>query len=157
MSQILQMPGVPETSKQLLVRLLQEDLIPIEALKAVVESYRRVIHEASRRNGRANGALGDQIADSLQLLLARINDLTGPDNLQIIQAAVRYFVIQNDGSGHDLESEDGLYDDARVVNAVLHYFGLDRLKIQNLPAPASNRRPPVRGGAAAPRDVSRGG
>lgn len=150
MSQILQMPGVPETSKQLLVRLLQEDLIPIEALRAVVESYRRVIHEAARRNGRANAPLGDQIADSLQALLARINETTGDDNLQIIQAAVRYFVIQNDGSGHDLESEDGLYDDARVVNAVMHYFGLDGLKIQGLPEPAASRRPPVRGGAAAP-------
>ena len=89
MSQILQMPGVPETSKQLLVRLLQEDLIPVEALKAVVESYRRVIHEAARRNGRANGRLGDQIADALQALLARVNETTGADNLQIIQAAVR--------------------------------------------------------------------
>ncbi len=150
MSQILQMPGVPETSKQLLVRLLQEDLLPIAALKAVVESYRRVIHEAERRNGRANGALGDKIASSLQALLARINETTGDDNLQIIQAAVRYFVIQQDGSGHDLESEDGLFDDARVVNAVMHYFGLDELKITGLPAPPAARRPPVRGGAAAP-------
>jgi len=150
MSQILQMPGVPETSKQLLVRLLQEDLIPVEALKAVVESYRRVIQEAQRRNGRADGALGDKIAYALQALLARINETTGGDNLQIIQASVRYFVIQNDGSGNDLELEDGLFDDARVVNAVIHYFGLDALKIVGLPQPAANRRPPVRGGAAAP-------
>ena len=63
---------------------------------------------------------------------------------------MRYFVIQNDGSGHDLESEDGLYDDARVLNAVLHYFGLDKLKI-DVPAPAAARRPaPIRGGAATP-------
>jgi len=144
------MPGVPETSKQLLVRLLQEDLIPVEALKAVVESYRRVIQEAQRRNGRADGALGDKIAYALQALLARINETTGGDNLQIIQASVRYFVIQNDGSGNDLELEDGLFDDARVVNAVIHYFGLDALKIVGLPQPAANRRPPVRGGAAAP-------
>lgn len=150
MSQILQMQGVPETSKQLLVRLLQEDLIPVEALKAVVESYRRVIQEAQRRNGRADGALGDKIAYALQALLARINETTGGDNLQIIQASVRYFVIQNDGSGNDLELEDGLFDDARVVNAVIHYFGLDALKIVGLPQPAANRRPPVRGGAAAP-------
>jgi len=144
------MQGVPETSKQLLVRLLQEDLIPVEALKAVVESYRRVIQEAQRRNGRADGALGDKIAYALQALLARINETTGGDNLQIIQASVRYFVIQNDGSGNDLELEDGLFDDARVVNAVIHYFGLDALKIVGLPQPAANRRPPVRGGAAAP-------
>jgi len=150
MSQILQMPGVPETSKQLLVRLLQEDLIPVEALRAVVESYRRVIHEAQRRNGKANGPLGDKIANALQALLVRVNETTGDANLQIIQAAVRYFVIQNDGSGHDLESQDGLNDDARVVNAVMHYFGLDGLKITGLPEPAPTRKPPIRGGAALP-------
>lgn len=151
MSQILQMPGVPESSKQLLLRLMQEDLIAVEALRAVVEQYRRVIHDAARKNGRANTVVGDAIAGSLQALLARMNETTGPDNHLIIQAAVRYFVIQNDGNGNDLESEDGLYDDARVVNAVMHYFGLDRLKIPNLPEPAANRRPaPVRGGAAAP-------
>lgn len=152
MSQILQMPGVPESSKQLLLRLLQEDLIPVEALKAVVESYRRVIHDAARRHGRANPHLGDAIANSLQALLARVNEATGADNLQVIQAAVRYFVIQNDGSGHDLESPDGLVDDARVVNAIMHYFGRDDLKIKELPEPAASRRPaPIRGGAAATR------
>jgi hypothetical protein len=149
MSQILQMPGVPESSKQLLLRLLQEDLIPVPALKAVVETYRRVIHEAERKNGRANGELGDEIARALQVMLGRVNESTGNDNLQILQAAVRYFVIQNDGSGNDLESEDGLFDDARVVNAVLHYFGRDDLKVKGVPEPAS-RRPPVRGGAALP-------
>jgi hypothetical protein len=150
MSQILQMPGVPESSKQLLLRLLQEDLIPVEALKSAVESYRKVIRDAARKNGKANAKLGDQIAHALQSLLARVNETTGESNLSIIQAAVRYFVIQNDGSGHDLESEDGLYDDARVVNAVLRYFGRDDLMIRDLPEPRAPRSAPVRGGAAAP-------
>lgn len=150
MSQILQMPGVPETSKQLLLRLLQEEILPVATLKSVVETYRRMIHDAKRKNGRANAELGDGIAQSLQALLKRVNESTGDDNLRIIQAAIRYFVIQNDGSGHDLDVEDGLYDDARVVNAVMHYFGRDDLKIKNLPEPAANRRPPpVRGGASA--------
>lgn len=108
MSQILQMPGVPESSKQMLLRLLQEDLLPLGALKAVVESYRRVIHDAHRKNGRANFKIGDQIAHALQTMLARVNETTGNDNLRILQSAVRYFVIQNDGTGHDLETEDGL-------------------------------------------------
>ncbi len=149
MSHILQMPGVPETSKQLLLRLLQEDLLPVRPLQAVIESYRKVIHDAARKNGKANARLGDQIADALQELLGRINDRTGADNQSIIQAAVRYFVIQNDGTGHDLESHDGLNDDARVVNAVLRYFGRDDLIIKDLPAPAA-RSAPIRGGAAAP-------
>lgn len=149
MSHILQMPGVPENSKQMLLRLLQEDLIPVHALQAVIESYRKVIHETARKNGRANTRVGDQIADALQALLARINERTGPDNHSIIQAAVRYFVIQNDGTSHDLEAIDGLNDDARVVNAVLRYFGRDDLMIHDLPS-APARGAPIRGGAAAP-------
>jgi len=148
MSQILQMPGVPESSKQMLMRLLQEDPIPVAALKAVVESYRRVIQEANKRNGRANFRIGNQIADSLQVLLARINDKTGDDNLRIIQSAVRYFVIQNDATGNDLETEDGLYDDARVINAILRYFGRDDIMVKGVPEPASARGKPVRGGSA---------
>ena len=150
MSQILQMPGVPESSKQLLLRLLQEDLIPIQALQSVIESYRKVIRDAARKNGRANVKVGDQIAHALQTLLARVNETTGDDNQSVIQAAVRYFVIQNDGTGHDLESEDGLYDDARIVNAVMRYFGRDDLMVQGIPAPPVARGAPVRGGAAAP-------
>jgi len=143
------MSGVPESSKQLLLRLLQEEILPLATLKSVVETYRRMIHDAKRKNGRANTELGDEIARSLQALLKRVNESTGDDNLRIIQAAVRYFVIQNDGSGHDLDVEDGLYDDARVVNAVMHYFGRDDLKIKSIPEPAANRRPPpVRGGAS---------
>jgi len=151
MSQILQMPGVPESSKQMLMRLLQEDPIPVPALKAVVESYRRVIHEAARKNGRANTKIGNQIADSLGVLLGRINETTGDDNLRIIQSAVRYFVIQNDATGNDLDSEDGLYDDARVINAVLRYFGRDDLFVKGVPEPASSRGTPVRGGSASAR------
>lgn len=148
MSQILQMPGVPESSKQMLMRLLQEDPIPVAALKAVVESYRRVIQEAARKHGRANAKIGDQIANSLQTLLARINETTGDGNLRIIQSAVRYFVIQNDATGNDLETEDGLYDDARVINAVLRYFGRDDIMVKGVPEPASARGKPIRGGAA---------
>jgi len=150
MSQILQMPGVPESSKQLLLRLLQEDLLPIQALQSVIESYRKVIRDAARKNGRANIKIGDQIAHALQTLLARVNETTGDDNQSVLQAAVRYFVIQNDSTGHDLESEDGLYDDARVVNAVMRYFGRDDLMIQGIPAPSVARGAPVRGGAASP-------
>ncbi|MCC6622338.1 MAG: hypothetical protein IT385_13835 [Deltaproteobacteria bacterium] len=148
MSQILQMPGVPESSKQMLMRLLQEDPIPVAALKAVVESYRRVIQDAAKRNGRANFRIGNQIADSLQVLLGRINETTGDDNLRIIQSAVRYFVIQNDATGNDLETEEGLYDDARVINAILRYFGRDDLMVKGVPDPAAARSKAVRGGSA---------
>ncbi|TNF26767.1 MAG: hypothetical protein EP329_20680 [Deltaproteobacteria bacterium] len=114
----------------MLKRLLDEDLIPVESLPHIVESYRRVIHEAYRRTRRVNLDLGNKIADALQSLLRSINEKTGEQNLRIIQAAVRFFVIQDDGmGGHDLASADGLDDDAAIVNAVLRYFGRDDLMI----------------------------
>lgn len=149
MLHFLQIPGVPESSKQLMTRLMQEDLLPIEVLQSVIESYRRVIRETARKNGKANVKIGDQIADALQALLKRVNVMTGDENQRIIQAAVRYFVIQNDGNGHDLESATGLVDDAKVANAVMMYFGREDLVIKDLPEPPP-KAAPVRGGAAAP-------
>jgi hypothetical protein len=150
MSQLfLHMPDVPDSTKALLTRLLQEQLLPLETLRKAIESYRAIIHETKRKNGKANVDLGDRIADALHLILRRVNEATGDENQRILQAAVRYFIIQNDGNGHDLESAQGLVDDARVVNAVLRYFGRDDLMIRDLPEPPV-RNPPTRGGAAAP-------
>ena len=141
-STIPQIPGIPDCAKEMMDQLLREELIPLGTLKMGVESYRKVIHEARRKNGVANTEVGDQVAFALTTMLNRVNASTGHANLLILQAAVRYFVIQDDGTnGHDLMSEDGLNDDAQVVNAVLHYFGRDDLKITGLiePAPARGR------------------
>lgn len=143
MSHILRVPGVSDTSRAMLKQLLEEDLIPVEALPHIVESYRRVIHDAHRRNGRANVRVGDQIADALQALLRSVTPKTGDKNLRLIQAAVRYFVIQDNASevGHDLQTERGLDDDARVVNAVLRFLGRDDLMIPNIPLLAGQPGP----------------
>jgi|GEM_PF-1114268 len=155
MSHILRMPGVPEGAREMLKQLLDEDLIPVESLPHIVESYRRVIHTAYKKYGRANVRLGDQIADALQALLRSINEKTGENNLRIIQAAVRFFVIQDDGDGgHDLASEDGLDDDAAIVNAVMRYFGRDDLMIPGLPQRSRRTAPTVR---ADRRAAARGG
>ena len=131
MSHILRMPGVPDGARDMLKRLLDEDLIPVESLPHIVESYRRVIQDAHRRNKLANLELGNRIADALQALLKTITAKTGDQNLRIIQAAVRFFVIQDDGvGGHDLATLDGLDDDAAIVNAVMRYFGRDDLMVE---------------------------
>lgn len=154
MSHILRMPGVPEGSREMLKQLLDEDLIPVESLPHIVESYRRVIQDAYRRNKRANIELGNQIADALRALLRSIDDTTGDQNLRIIQAAVRFFVIQDDGAGgHDLATLDGLDDDAAIVNAVLRYFGRDDLMIHGAGAQPTARSVPP---AARPGAASRG-
>ncbi len=141
MSHILRVPGVPEQSRVLLKQLLAEDLIPAAALPHIVESYRRVIHDAYKRNGRANIVLGDKIADALLELLKSVNDKTSAKNLHIIQAAVRYFVIQDDGNVNDLACDRGLNDDAHLVNAVLRFFGRDDLMVDGIPETRPAQRP----------------
>jgi hypothetical protein len=42
----------------------------------------------------------------------------------MVQAAVRYFLIEDDADG-DLDSILGLDDDADVMNAVLRHLGYD--------------------------------
>ena len=153
MSHILRMPGVPEGSREMLKQLLEEDLIPVESLPHIVESYRRVINDAHRRNQRANVKLGNEIADALRGLLRSIDANTGDQNLRIIQAAVRFFVIQDDGAGgHDLASMDGLDDDAAIVNAVMRYFGRDDLMVRGVPDHRTARSvPPARAASRGSR------
>lgn len=135
----IRIAGLPEDAKPLMAQLLEEELLPVSVLMRAVESYRQLIREAASQNGKANAHVGDQIADALLALMSRVNAKTGDENLHIIQAAVRYFVIQDDGSGHDLLSRVGLYDDARVVNAVLRYFGRDDLVVHDLLTASSGR------------------
>lgn len=55
-------------------------------------------------------------------------------------------MIENDAMGNDLRHEDGLFDDARVVDAMLRWFGRDDLFV-SLPAAAGARRPTFSGSA----------
>jgi len=144
----LSLPAIAEALKPLLRKLLSEDLVPIASLHKLVDAYRRVIREEAGHSGHVNLALGEAIAEALMKLLPSIGARTGVAERHVIQAAVRYFVIENDAMGHDLQHEDGLFDDARVVNAMLRWVGRDDLAVR-VPEPA--RRPSVIGGAASPR------
>ncbi len=136
----LAMNGVTEQVKPLMRKLLHEALVPVAALHTVVRSYQRVIREEAQRGGHVNLAIGEAISEALLALLPHIEARTGTAERHVIQAAVRYFVIENDAMGHDLQHEDGLFDDARIVNAMLRWIGRDDLLVR-VPEPA--RRPSV--------------
>ncbi|MFO0750833.1 MAG: hypothetical protein U1F43_34960 [Myxococcota bacterium] len=146
----LTLPGIAEPLKPLLRKLLAEELIPVPALRALVDTYIRVIREASRNGAHVNLVVGEGIALALLSVLARVDARTTPDERRIIQSAVRYFVIENDAMGHDLAHEDGLFDDARVVNAMLRWIGRDDLQVA-VPASGAARRPTSMGSAASSR------
>ena len=136
----LTLPTLPENTRSMVARLLLEVPVTAEKLASSVRSYRAKIEDVGQANGRANVELGVAIADALEVILKRVDARTPPEEYCVIQAAVRYFVIENDGSGHDLATEDGLFADARVVNAMLRWFGRDDLYLK-VPVPASERRP----------------
>jgi hypothetical protein len=141
-------PGLPDTSRTLLARLLEEPLVPAGDLSEMVAIYRRVIQDSEQAGLPVNAPLGLALADTLDKVLALVDDRVEPEALLVIQVAVLYFVIEYDGFGHDLHHEDGLFGDARVVNAMLRWFGLDALAVP-LPAAAAERRPASDAGGPA--------
>lgn len=147
----LSLPGIPEASKSLLWTLLTERPMPQQALEGIVTSYGRVIEGLAKKDARVNGELGKAITHALTTILARVDDRTGDDDYRVIQAAVRYFVVENDGGGNDFATLDGLVDDARVVNSMLRWLGRDDLTVDVTKRPA---RTPSRifGGAALSND-----
>lgn len=137
----LELPAVDDEVRDFLRDLLHEDLLPLSMLRKLIQSYVEVINEAARRNRPVNVAMGEDIARTLLLFLERVDERMCLDDRHIVQAAVRYFTIEYDGMGHDLASMDGFFDDARVVNAMLRWFGSDHLALR-LPQPASRRPRP---------------
>jgi uncharacterized membrane protein YkvA (DUF1232 family) len=97
MSQDLKdLDGIPDASKELWTKLVVEERRP----------------------------LGFALADASMKLLTTLKDDTPEERRAAIQAAVRYFVIEDDADS-DLDSILGLDDDAEVLNAVLKHLGHD--------------------------------
>jgi uncharacterized membrane protein YkvA (DUF1232 family) len=68
------------------------------------------------------------LADVSIQLLGLITDETPESDRRLIQAAIRYFVLEEDAVG-DLVSQAGFDDDRTVMNAVLRALGLEHLVI----------------------------
>jgi uncharacterized membrane protein YkvA (DUF1232 family) len=126
MSQDLKdLQGIPDASKELWTRLVVEERRPVHALIKEVKNYQQAIAQRSTvRNADVDPTLGFALADASMKLLTTIKDDTPDERRAAIQAAVRYFVIEDDADS-DLDSILGLDDDAEVVNAVLKHLGHD--------------------------------
>jgi uncharacterized membrane protein YkvA (DUF1232 family) len=73
-------------------------------------------------------ALAEELAKRSVKLLERSAPDPSEANRQLIQAAVRYFV-ENDDAEDDLNSVVGFNDDAQVMNAVATYLGYPDLLV----------------------------
>ena len=113
--------GIPHKAKPLWDKLLAEDLAPIHELFSEVAVYRKAIEQA-RRNDNVDHTVAIALADVSLKLLQTITPKTPETSRRLIQAAVRYFVLEDDIDG-DMDSVLGFDDDAEVMNAVTIHLG----------------------------------
>ncbi len=119
---LVDLAGIPAAAKPLWTKLMAEDLIPVHSLFAEVRSYQQTIQKRAWRDTDVDPALANALTEATLRLLSTLNESTPESTQRLIQAAARYFVIEDDADG-DLDSILGLDDDAEVVNAVLSHLG----------------------------------
>ncbi len=123
-SEELSLSGIPKEALDLWQHLLAEDLVPVDQLRAEVAEYEKHIAEQARSREFLDTSTAGQLAKVSLKLLGTVTADTSPDDRLLIQAAIRYFVLEEDAEG-DLESVTGFDDDVEVMNAVLRHLGND--------------------------------
>lgn len=115
--------GIPEAARPLWGELLAEPLRSLRELIREVRDYRRQLLERSQwLSEEVDLPLATKLADVLLRLLATLSEQSPEATRRLAQAAVRYFVIEDDAMA-DQSSLAGFDDDAAVVNAVLRELG----------------------------------
>jgi uncharacterized membrane protein YkvA (DUF1232 family) len=115
--------GIPDASKELWNQLIAEDLKPVHELFTEVHEYQQAIQERSQwTESKIDPTLANALSEATLRLLGTLTERTPETTRRMVQAAVRYFVIEDDADG-DLDSILGLDDDAEVLNAVLTKLG----------------------------------
>jgi hypothetical protein len=100
-----------------------ETLSPPKRLADQVKGYLNLIKATAQDNPWINVGRVEELVQSLIGLLKTLKR-DGPEfDHRAVQAACRYFVVEDDGD-EDMESEDGFDDDVEVMNAVAN--ALDR-------------------------------
>lgn len=124
----LPIPGIPREAAAMFARLCSEPSVSVEVLRSELREHLVRISGALAANEFLDGALATAIAKAAEGLL---DESVGRDSHDraLVQAAVRYFVLDDDAD-HDLESVCGLDDDAAVCNAVARALGRADLAVE---------------------------
>ena len=109
-------PGLPPGCQPDFERLLAFPLDTPERMTEALDRYLVSVRAAVERYPNVNVELAEVISGQLRRLLA-YPPSTPEIHQRWVQAAARYFFLNDDGS-HDWESADGFRDDAQVVSAV---------------------------------------
>ena len=128
--ELADLEGIPQAARPLWTKLVQEDLRPVHELFNDVRGYQQTLAQrAEWRDDDVDPALANGLAESSLRLLSTLDDGTPERTRRMIQAAVRYFVIEEDAD-NDVGSILGLDDDAEVLNAVLRALGYERWVVE---------------------------
>ena len=124
-SELADLEGIPDGSRQMWTELLTEDVLPVNDLLTQVRRYQQEITQTASVNDDVDLELARSLASAAVKLLGTVQDDTSEPNKRAIQAAVRYLVIEDDAES-DTNSVIGLDDDTDVLNAVLRHLGHDK-------------------------------
>jgi hypothetical protein len=119
--------GIPSEAVDLFDRLRAEAELPLEKLREDLRDHVARISAAAAGNEFLDLRLANALANTANALLDEAEH-RGDHERRLVQAAVRYFLLDEDAE-HDLESVCGLDDDAAVCNAVATAVGRDDLKV----------------------------
>ncbi len=120
--------GLPREASRLLHRLLAEDPIPVDRLRADLAAHLGSLTAHSARHEFIDLETATLLNSVCHRLLDRLADGGSVDRPQtedhrrMVQAAVRYFLLDDDAES-DLHSPIGFDDDAQVVRAVAAAVG----------------------------------
>lgn len=132
LSSLESLEGIPEAALPLWKQLINEPLRPVHALFKEIRDYQQIISQRSEwRNADVDRDLANSLIDASLQLLSILGEETPESERRLVQAAVRYFIIEEDADS-DLDSILGLDDDAQVVNAVLKHLGRESWMVEEV-------------------------
>ena len=114
--------AVPPAVAAVLRRLLSEPAREVATLREEIRSYVQELRDLNRDVEFLDFDLARQVATRCEALLDGITPASPPEIHRLVQAAVRYF-IENDDEENDIESPIGFDYDAEVVNLVARAIG----------------------------------
>lgn len=119
-------PGIPHESQALFDRLHDAPLVSPTELRTELRAYAARIGSAAAANEMLDVTLADAITRCCEGLLDMLEQDTDEATRRLVQAAVRYFVIEEDVEP-DRDTLWGLDDDAVVCGAVASHLGREDL------------------------------
>ncbi len=115
-------PGVPEEARTRLAELLEDPPIPAEELFDQIEACLGRIRQVVMQGAPLDVSAAERLAELSRGLVRRMGSLPEEKDRRLVQAGVRYFVLEDDAEG-DLVSILGLDDDEQVLRAISRHLG----------------------------------